>query len=104
MLCQAYRRGKKIYTIDFQSLSSESLSVLIKFFNIRASQLGLSQPFRNDSTYFTEEVTPASNSSKAQQQRAHKNLFLPPVSPPSRRELENELSGLSALTGIKPST
>ena len=92
----------KIYTIDFQSLSSDSLSVLIKFFNIRASQLGLGQPFRNDSTYFPEEVTPAGNSSKPQQQRIQKaSIPLPPVSPPSQRELENELSGLSALTGIK---
>ena len=92
----------KIYTIDFQSLSSDSLSGLIKFFNIRASQLGLGQPFRNDSTYFPEEVTPAGNSSKPQQQRIQKaSIPLPPVSPPSQRELENELSGLSALTGIK---
>ena len=95
------QRGK-IYTINFQNLSPDSLSVLIKFFNIRASQLGLGQPFRNDSTYLPQKATPPGDDSKSQQPGAQKaSIPLPPVSPPSQRELENELSGLSALTGIQ---
>ena len=96
------QRGK-IYTIDFNELSRNSVILLINYFDGRANRLALPLPFEgkyaNMKGLLQQNNRTGNKSNKQQQQNV--NIQNVKSSPPSKRELENELSGLSALTGIK---
>ncbi len=87
----------KIYSIDFADLSNNSLMLLTNYFDARAHQLGLTLPFKGKYA----DMKGTQQQTRKKNKKESNKLPIIQASPPSKRELENELSGLSALTGIK---
>ena len=87
----------KIYSIDFADLSNNSLMLLTNYFDARAHQLGLTLPFKGKYA----DMKGTHQQTRKKNKKQSNKLPIIQASPPSKRELENELSGLSAFTGMK---